>query len=76
MSELASVCRAHSEILEPRHHVTHHIISTGAPVYAKAPSLHANKLKAVKQEFLLIVSLGNVQTVHLVAKKNSDWRPC
>ena len=76
MSELASVCRAHSEILEPRHHVTHHIISTGPLVYAKAPRLHANKLKAAKQEFLLIFSLGIFQTVHLVTKKNNDWRPC
>ena len=68
MSELASLYRAHP--------VTHHIIPTGPPVYAKAPRLHANKLEAAKQEFQLIVSLGNDETVHLVAKKNSDWRPC
>ena len=76
MYEFASLYRAHSGILEPRHDDTHHIISTGHPVYAKAPRLHANKLEAAKQEFLLIVSLGNDETVHLVAKKNSDWRPC
>ena len=68
MSELASLYRAHP--------VTHHIIPTGPPVYAKAPRLHAIKLKAAKQEFLLIFSLGIFQTVHLVTKKNNDWRPC
>ncbi|VUZ49963.1 unnamed protein product [Hymenolepis diminuta] len=60
LSEFPAVFRAQSDIIEPKHEVRHHIITSGAPVLTKARRLHPDKLQAVKEEFQHMVSLGIV----------------
>ena len=61
LPKFPSIFRAQAETLEPKHHITHHIITTGWPVYAKPRRLRPNKLQVAKQEFQPMVSLSIVR---------------
>lgn len=66
------------------HQIEHVIETTSPPIYAKARRLPPDKLRAVKEEFDFMVRQGLCRPskspwatpLHLVGKKNNDWRPC
>lgn len=68
----------------PQHTVSHHIETSGPPVYAKARPLPPERFKKVKEEFRLMQEMGICRPsksawaspLHVVPKKNGDIRPC
>lgn len=63
---------------------THHILTKGPPVHAKARQLAPDKLQEARKEFQLMVKLGICRPsksewsspLHMVKKANGTWRPC
>lgn len=63
---------------------THHITTTGPPVFARPRRLAGERLEAAKTEFQYLLQRGICRPsksewaspLHLVRKKNNDWRPC
>lgn len=71
--------------LKPKTHcVTHCIETKGPPVYSKARRLSPEKLKVVKSQFETLLQQGVIRPsnspyaspIHLVPKKNGEWRIC
>ena len=68
----------------PKHGVTHHIPTTGPPVWAHPRRLDPVKLAAAKKEFEHLHALGIIRPsrsayaspLHMVKKPNGEWRPC
>ena len=63
------------------HSTTHHIETTGAPVFSCLRRLHADKLQAAKEEFNHMLQLGILRPssspwaspLHMVPKRSGDW---
>lgn len=70
--------------LSPDHGVKHFIETRGPPISEKFRRLSPEKLKMAKEEFAYMCEQGicrpskspYASPLHLVAKKNGDWRPC
>ncbi|CAK9814710.1 Transposon Ty3-I Gag-Pol polyprotein [Anthophora quadrimaculata] len=68
----------------PRHRVQHHITTKGAPCAERARRLPPEKLKAAQAEINHLIAQGIccpssspwASPLHMVRKKNGDWRLC
>ena len=66
-----------------KHGITHKIVTKGHPVFARPRRLAPDKLVTAKRDFDEMIKLGVIEpsdsewsALHMVLKKNSDWRPC
>ena len=89
--KFAALLRTFPTLLQPystarpvKHHVMHHIETSGRPTHAKARRLAPDRYKLAKAEFESLMRAGVIRpsssnwssALHIVAKKNGDIRPC
>lgn len=68
----------------PKHSVTHHILTEGPPVCARARKLSPEKEAIARAEFSYMLEQGICRPsnspwsspLHMVPKKDGSWRPC
>ena len=84
LKSFPTLTQPYSSSLPAKHHVTHHIETTGPPVHAKARRLAPERYKKAKAEFESLLSQGIIRpsssnwssALHIINKKTGDIRPC
>lgn len=84
LKSFPTLTQPYSAELPIKHHVSHHIETSGPPIHAKARRLAPTRYCQAKAEFESLMRQGIVRpsssnwssALHIVEKKNGDIRPC
>lgn len=85
LKEFPDLTRPCNTEVPVRHHVTHHIETSGPPVHARPRRLPPDKLRIARQQFEHMLDLGIIRPsespwsspLHMVPKVTpGDWRTC
>lgn len=84
LKKYPSILGSPSNHASAMHATKHYINTTGAPCAERVRPLRPDRLNAAKEEFRLMVERGHARPstspwaspLHMVKKKNGEWRPC